>query len=271
MADGCADLRADGVQNDLAHDEEEDAKGDVAQRPAVLQSPDDKEDLECDVDEKLNGVQQVQDDEETDGVGGSQTNPRLEGSKRNQEAYRKSRQRTNAQQPDGKKGAVFVQLKSDETVDQQASDQGRRQAVLHRYEVRVRGRARRNDTCINAKGDETEEHVNVKEHEDFLATCEWHVSNAYLAQRCGAVLRVQLTNSREFAADVQDHDDGHEEGDDVHGAGGTFKNDGVCQLDIAGIAVRLDTNTAGNLRDGTDGCTQWQWRHVADVGEVAKA
>lgn len=130
MADGGANLCADGIQNDLADNEEEDTKGNVAQRPAVLQGSNDKKNLEGDVDEKLDGVKQVEYDEQSDGVGGAEACPRLEGRKRNQETDGKCYDAAYTEKPDGKRGAVFVQLESNKAVDQQASDECRRQAVL---------------------------------------------------------------------------------------------------------------------------------------------
>lgn len=81
----------------------------------------------------------------------------------------------------------------------------------------------------------------------------------------------QRTDGSELAANVKNHDNRHEKGHNVHSAGGALEDDGVCELDIAGIAVRLDTDAARHFGDGADGCAQWQWRHVANVGEVAEA
>lgn len=75
MRDSFADGRAEGVQDNLARDEEEDAEGDVAQRPAVLEGACHEDDLHDDVDEELDGVEQVENHEDADGVGGSKAGP----------------------------------------------------------------------------------------------------------------------------------------------------------------------------------------------------
>jgi len=47
------------------------------------------------------------------------------------------------------------------------------------------------------------------------------------------------TNCSEFAPDMHDHDDGHNERCDVHKICGHLENDGVCQLDTTGVACRV--------------------------------
>lgn len=42
------------------------------------------------------------------------------------------------------------------------------------------------------------------------------------------------------------HDGGHAEGKDVHEVGGGFEDDGVGQLNAAGVAVCLDARPAGD-------------------------
>lgn len=50
------------------------------------------------------------------------------------------------------------------------------------------------------------------------------------------------TNGSELAAHVEDHNDGHGQGDNVYGARGHLEDDGVGQLDVAGIAICLDAD-----------------------------
>lgn len=71
VRDALADARAEGVEEDLAGDEEEDAEGDVAQRPAVLEGAGDEDDLHQDIDCKLDGIEQVEHDEDADSVSGA--------------------------------------------------------------------------------------------------------------------------------------------------------------------------------------------------------
>lgn len=75
VANACTQLAADGVQDNLADDEEEDTEADVAEWPAVLQSAGDQQDLQDDVDEELDGVEQVEDDEQANSVRRTQTGP----------------------------------------------------------------------------------------------------------------------------------------------------------------------------------------------------
>lgn len=79
------------------------------------------------------------------------------------------------------------------------------------------------------------------------------------------------TNCGELPPYVQDHDDGHDEGDDVHNARRALEDDGVRELDVARVAVGLDADAGRHRGDGTDGRAQRQRRRVADVGEVAEA
>ena len=77
---------------------------------------------------------------------------------------------TAAQQPDRLLGAILIQLEADETVDEQTGAQRRREAVLHRDEVGVHARRRGDDARIQDEGDDGQEHVDVEEGGDFLAT-----------------------------------------------------------------------------------------------------
>ena len=82
MLDLVADVGGKDVENDLSGHEEEDAKANVAQWPAILQRVDDEEDLHDEVDPDADGIDDVQDDKEADGVGGPQAGPALEGHER---------------------------------------------------------------------------------------------------------------------------------------------------------------------------------------------
>ncbi len=57
---------------------------------------------------------------------------------------------------------------------------------------------------------------------------------------------LRLTDGGEFGADVEYHDGGHAEGKDVHEVCGGFEDDGVGQLNAAGVAVCLDARAAGD-------------------------
>ncbi|KAH6603697.1 hypothetical protein Trco_008472 [Trichoderma cornu-damae] len=230
VAHGDANLGAESIENDLPGDEEEDAKGDVAQGPPVLQRPNHKQDLHADVDEQLDGVEQIQDDEEPDGVGRTKPGPSLEGRQRDEEGDGKGNERAEPQHPHGERRAILVQLESDEAVDEQTRHDGAGQAVLHAGEVRERPAARGHDPGIDDERDEGEQHVQVEEAEDLLAP-----------------------DGGELAPHVQDHDDGHAERGDVGKGRGALEDDCVGDLDVTGEAVGLDADAARGGQDGADG------------------
>ena len=75
-----------------------------------------------------------------------------------------------AQQPDRQPGAILVKLESHEAVDEQASAQGRREAVLRGGEVWVWRRPWRDDSGIEDKRGYGEEHVDVEKCRDFFSS-----------------------------------------------------------------------------------------------------
>ena len=117
MLDAVADGVAEDVQDDLADDEEEDAEDDVAERPAVLECAHDEDDLADEVDEEEDGVHDVCDHEDADGVLGIKTGPVFESEEGNGAADNEHAERSQSQQPDRQGGTVLVQRKSHETVD----------------------------------------------------------------------------------------------------------------------------------------------------------
>ena len=121
---GVADGRAERVEDDLADDEEEDAEADVAQRPAVLQRARHQQDLQHHVHEELDRVQQVQDHEQSDGVGRAQTGPALEGGQGDQERDDEGGGRAESHHPQRQRCPILVQLEPDEAVDHEACDHG---------------------------------------------------------------------------------------------------------------------------------------------------
>ena len=70
---------------------------------------------------------------------------------------------------------------------------------------------------------------------------------------------------------MQDHDYSHDESNDVHTTRGSLEDDRVGKLDIARVAIGLDTDAGRYGSDGTNGCAQRQGRRVAEVGEVTEA
>lgn len=221
VAHGCADARAECVQNNLAHDKEEDAKSNVAERPAVMQRPRHQQDLHADVDKQLDRIQHVENDKQANRVGRAQAHGRLEGRERDEERDGKRNQRADAQQPDRQRGSILVQLEADKAVDEEGRHDRAAQTILDGGKIRIRLTARGHDTRVDNERDEGQEHVEVEEGEDLLAA-----------------------DGGELGADVQDHNDGHDEGDNVQDGRGALEDDGVGELDVAREAVGLDAHAA---------------------------
>lgn len=248
VAHGNANLGAKSIENDLAGNKEEDAKGNVTQRPPVLQRSDDKQDLHANVDKELNGVEQVQDDKQTDSVGRANTRPSFKGSERDEERNGKGNDRAEPQHPHRQRRSILVQLKAHKPIDQQTRHNRAGQAILHARKIRKRPATRRHNTSINNKRDEGEQHVEVEKSQNLLAA-----------------------DGGELGAHVQDHDDGHDEGADVGEGGGALKDDCVGHLDVARVAAGLDADAARRRQDGADGGAEGERRVLADGREVAKA
>ena len=170
MACTFTDLVAKDVKNDLANGEEEDPKRDIPQRPSILKRIRNKNDLHDHIDQHTDAIDQIQDDEQTDRLRRSKPNLIHKRQDRHGARNNKHGDGTRPQQPNGLLGAILVELEADETVDEQTGAQRRREAVLHRDEVRVRARGRGHDTRIQHEGDDGQEHVDVEEGGDFLAT-----------------------------------------------------------------------------------------------------
>lgn len=248
VAHGNANLGAESIENDLAGDEEEDAKGNITQRPPVLQRSDNKQDLHANVDKELNGVEQVQDDKQTNSVGRTNARPSFKGGQRDEEGNGKGNNRAEPQHPHRQRRAILIQLKAHEPINQQTRHDRAGQTILHARKVRKRPAARRHDTSINNKRDESEQHIKVKERQNLLAA-----------------------DGSKLGAHVQDHDDGHDEGANVGKGGGALEDDCVGHLDVARVAAGLDADAARRRQDGADGGAEGQRRVLADGREVAKA
>lgn len=108
---------AEDVEDHLPDDEEEDAEGDVPQRPAVLQRIRHEDDLHDGVDEQADAVEQVQHHKQPHGVGRPQPGEVLEREEGDGERDDECAGGAAAQEPDGLPRAVFVELEADEAVD----------------------------------------------------------------------------------------------------------------------------------------------------------
>ncbi len=214
MLDVLADPLTEGVQDDLADDEEEDPKRNIAQRPPILQRVHHQNNLHHNIDQQLNPINQIQHDEQPGRVHRPQPCPPLEREQTDRKRNHKHPQTRQPQQPHRKRRTVLVELKSHKPINKQTRTQRTRQPILNRRKIRVYARATRRDHArIEDQTKHREEHVDVEEGGDFLPA-----------------------DGGEFAADVQDHDDGHGQGEDVHRVGGALEDDGVGEFEGAGVA-----------------------------------
>ena len=108
VGDALTDSLAECVDKDLTDDEEEDAKGNVTQWPSILKSSHNEQDLHDGVDCKEYGAENVEDDEETNSVVGTQTGPTLEGQDADDESNGEHGGRADSEQPDTQECAIFV-------------------------------------------------------------------------------------------------------------------------------------------------------------------
>lgn len=109
---------AEDVKNDLADDEEEHPKGDVTQRPSVLQRVGDEDDLHNDVDEQEDAIDEIQNHEQAQRIRRAQAELVLERQDRHRAGDEEHADRRASQQPHGLCGAIFVQLKPHEPIDE---------------------------------------------------------------------------------------------------------------------------------------------------------
>lgn len=141
-------------------------------------------------------------------------------------------------------------MKPDKPVDEQTGTQRARQPILDGRKIGIDTRTtRRYHARVQDQADNRQEHVDVEEGRDLLPA-----------------------HGGEFASHVQDHDDGHAEGKDVHRVGGPLEDDGVGEFDGAGIAARQDAGGGAgrDVRAGADKRTQRDRRLSAYRGEVAE-
>jgi len=216
VGDSLTDSLAECIDEDLADNEEEDAKSNMAQWPSILKSSHDEQDLHDDVDCEEYGAKDVEDDEKTNSVVGTQTGPALEGQDADDESDGEHGGRADSKQPDTKECTIFIQLKTDEACDHEGNASGGSEAVLHSDEPGICARARRDDAAVDEERDDGEQEVAPEETDDLLAT-----------------------DSGELAANMDDHDDSHEQSADVGDASSALEDDRVGHLDCARVAGRL--------------------------------
>lgn len=231
------------IEDHLANDEEENAKQDVTQRPAVLQSSHYENDLADCVNEQTDGIDEVGDDKDANRVHGAQSGPAFESQEIDRATDDEHGEGAEPQQPDRKGGAVFIKLETDKAINQQASTQGGREAILGGGKIRVGSGTGRSDACIEDERDDGQEEVDVEEGRDFLAP--WYT----LAKVLLVIMLIlrRHTDSGEFGAHVYDHYDGHDQGQDVHKVVSRLEDERIGDLNSPGIAACLDAHAIADI------------------------
>lgn len=141
----------------------------MSQWPTVVESVGHKQQLHDNVDRHGDSIQKVEHDEQAHRVGRAQSPPRLEGHEGDDEGQSEHDGRANSDQPDRKGGAIFVQLKPYETVDQQACAESGCEATLNGYKVWEGTTSWRHDTRIDNECENGECEIDIEEGNDFLA------------------------------------------------------------------------------------------------------
>jgi hypothetical protein len=266
VLDLVADNVAEDIQDDLTDDEEENAEGDVTERPAVFQCSDNENDLADHVDEEQDGVHDVCDNEDANGVLGVKSSPALE----RQEVYRATndehRERGQPKQPYGKGCAVFVQLETHKAVDQQAGAQRGYEAILGGGEVWICGGTGGSDAGIEHERYDGQEEVDVEEGRNLLAACGVLTNVPVLL----CILMRQRTDSGKLGAHMDDHDDGHDHGQDVHEVVRRLEDERIRNLDCPRIALCLYAHAIVD-RLVAHQSAQWNRCLFAHILEVAEA
>lgn len=162
MAHSRADPRAEGIQNDLSNNKEENTKGNVTKWPTVLQRAGDQQDLHTKVHSQLNRIEQVENHEKTNRVCRAQANSRLEGRQGDEEGDRKRYERADSQHPDTQRRTILVQLETNEPIDKQRCNHRTRKSILDSHKVWIRLTPRRNNTRIHHQREERQQHVQIE-------------------------------------------------------------------------------------------------------------
>lgn len=124
--------------------------------------------------------------------------------------------RANSEQPDTQECSVFVELKADKAGNHEGDASGGSKTILHGDEPGICAGTRRDDTTVDEQRNDGEQEVTPEETDDLLAT-----------------------DSGELAANMDDHDDSHEQSADVGDASSTLEDDRVGHFDCSRVAGRL--------------------------------
>ena len=166
-----ADCVAEDVENDLSDDEEEKAKGDVPQRPSILERVGDEDDLHDDVYQQADAVDDIQHHKKTERVGRAQSQLVLERQNRYRPRDEEHADGGASQQPHRLLGAIFVQLKAHKAIDDEARAQGGCESVLQGGEIGVGTGPRGNDAGVQDERSHGQHDVDVEEGGDLFTAC----------------------------------------------------------------------------------------------------
>lgn len=70
---------------------------------------------------------------------------------------------------------------------------------------------------------------------------------------------------------MEDHDDGHDQGDDVHEGGGALEDDGICELNVASVAFWFYADAQLDIGDASDDGAEWYGCTLAYPLEITEA
>jgi len=144
------DLVGEGIQQNLAHGEEKHSKGDITQRPPILQCPQHQQDLTAHVDEQEQRVDNIHEHEERRSLCRVESSVAVEGADGDRACEKEHHERADAHQPDGESSAVFVDLEADEAIDQEAGARRGGQSGLRGDEIGIRLGADRDHAGVEA-------------------------------------------------------------------------------------------------------------------------
>ena len=160
------------IQNDLPDREAEHTKGNMEQRPSLLQRPHHQKDLHDHVHSQEDRAENVDHNEQPDRVVRTEPRPALEREERDRKRHDEGQETGDPEQPDGERGAIFVELEADEAIDHQTYGCRGCEAEAGGDEVGVCAARGWNDAAVDDEGGECEERVGVEECGDFFATCK---------------------------------------------------------------------------------------------------
>lgn len=242
-----ANRLAECIEQHLSDNERKDSKSNVSQRPSSIQSSQHQNDLHDNVHKQEQGAEDVDHDEDANGVLGSKASPALECQEGDGEGDEEHGDTASTEQPDGKRGAVLVQLETNEPVDHQADARRGNQTHLHGDEVWVCAASRRHDAGVDDQRAHRQKGISVEERSDLLPSCFTN-QPVFSHQALVFFPMTKPTNRGEFTPHMQYHDDQHYESQDVRESGCAFEDDGVGDLDGARVAVGLGEVSAGDGR-----------------------